>query len=196
MGWHALGAELAVWGHTEMQTAFWTEGLRGEVGPGERGVSSLKRAVLGLWDREGQRQGLFRGGSGNEGVVPGAARPVGAARVEGRGQSALHGPGGGRRGGETTGSVRGHRLGAQVQRGCPGAFPHLFRKDGLGSWSGGWALCSGPAIPNQDRCRVTHAPGFRRPLRSRNCSLNLLKDDSTVSVFLCFSLRNQTLLNS
>lgn len=196
MGWHALGAELAVWGHTEMQTVFWTEGLRGEVRPGERGVSSLKRAVLGLWDREGQRQGFFRGGRGNEGVVPGAARPVGAARVEGRGQSALHGPGGGRRGGEATGGVRGHRLGAQVQRGRPGTFPHLFRKDGLRSWSGGWALRSGPAIPNQDRCRVTQAPGFRRPLRNRNCSLNLLKDDSTVSVFLCFPLRNQTLLNS
>lgn len=112
MGWHALGAELAVWGHTEMQTVFWTEGLRGEVRPGERGVSSLKRAVLGLWDREGQRQGFFRGGRGNEGVVPGAARPVGAARVEGRGQSALHGPGGGRRGG---GSHR-RRARAQTRR--------------------------------------------------------------------------------
>ena len=115
-------------------------------------------------------------------MVPRAAGRVCAAGVDGSGDFILHGPGGGPRGREATG-VHGDGLATQVQRGGPGAFPHLFGEAGLGSRGRGGTLRSCPAVADQDGRGLTQGSGFRRPLWSQSYSLNLLKDENIMSLF-------------
>lgn len=112
-----------------MQTVFWTEGLRGEVRPGERGVAVLEGRAW-LVGQGGARQGFFRGGRGSERSGTRRRRPVGAARVEDAARSALHGPGGGAGVGKPQEACAGTGSATQVQRGRPGTFPHLSGRTG------------------------------------------------------------------
>lgn len=181
---HTLGPVLAVWGHTEMQTVFWTKGLRGDIRPGRGGICGFLGGVLRLWDRKGQRQNVIprSQGSWDKGTVTGAAGSVCAAGVRGRSELALHGPGRGCGHRKATGGVRGDRLCAQVQRGSPGTFPHFLGKGWLESRSRAGTLRGSTAFTHKGRYRVTQGSGFRRPLWSCNYSLDLLEDDNIMSL--------------